>query len=58
MALEVEGVVGGGVHAQKSLGGVSRLEPLHLALSPTHRLMRVLGSIVAPDPLFVRAAQP
>ena len=50
MALEVEGVVDGGVHAQKSLGGASRLEPLHFALSPSHRLVRVFGSIVLPQP--------
>jgi hypothetical protein len=36
MALEIEGVVDGGVHAEKPLGGASRLEPLHLALSPPH----------------------
>jgi hypothetical protein len=48
MALEVEGVVDGGVHAEKTLGGASRLEPLHFALSSSHRLMRVLGSIVLP----------
>jgi hypothetical protein len=39
MALEVESVVSGGVHAQKTLGGASRLEPLHFALSSSHRLM-------------------
>ena len=48
MALKVEGVVDGGVHAEKTLGGASRLEPLHFALSPPHRLMRVFGSIVLP----------
>jgi len=32
MALEVEGVVDGGVHAQKTRGGASRLEPLHFTL--------------------------
>jgi hypothetical protein len=31
--LEIEGVVDGGVHAEESLGGVSRFEALHLALS-------------------------
>jgi hypothetical protein len=36
MAWEIEGVVDGGVHAEKPLGGASRLEPLHLALSPPH----------------------
>jgi len=57
MALEVESVVDGGVHAQKSLAGASRLEPLHFALSPSHRLVRVFGSIVLPQPLLVRAGQ-
>jgi hypothetical protein len=46
MALQVEGIVNGGVHAEKTLGGASRLEPLHLALPSSHGLMRVLGSIV------------
>jgi hypothetical protein len=44
MALEIEGVVDGGVHAEKPLGGASRLEPPHFALSPSHRLMRVFGA--------------
>ena len=57
MALKIEGIVDGGMHTQEALRG-ARLESLHLAASPSHRLMRVLGSIVAPDPLFVRAAQP
>ena len=39
MALKVEGVVDGGVHAEKTLGGASRLEPLHFALSSSHRLV-------------------
>jgi hypothetical protein len=46
MALKVEGVVDGGVHAEKPLGGASRLERLHFALSSSHRLMRVFGPIV------------
>ena len=58
MALEVERVVNGGVHAEKMLGGASRLEALHLALSSSHRLMRVFGSIVSPQPLLMRAVQP
>ena len=57
MALKVESVVDGGVHAEKTLGGASRLEPLHFALSPSHRLMRVFGSIVLPQPLLMRAGQ-
>ena len=57
MALKVEGVVNGSVHAEKTLGGASRLEPLHFALSSSHRLMRVFGSIVLPEPLLMRAGQ-
>jgi hypothetical protein len=58
MALKIEGIVNGGMHAQEPLRGARRLESLHFALSPSHRLMRVLGSIVAPDPLFVRQLSP
>lgn len=57
MALEVEGVLDGGVHAEKTLGGTSRLKPLHFALSSSYRLMRVFSSIVLPQPLLMRAAQ-
>ena len=57
MALKVEGVVDGGVHAEKPLGGASRLEPLHFALSSSHCLMRVFGSVVSPQPLLMRASQ-
>jgi hypothetical protein len=48
--VEVEGVVDGGMHAEKALGGSSRFEPLHLALSPPYGLMRILGTIVFPEP--------
>src|SRR5262249_18622889 len=34
------------VHAEKALCGSSRLEPLQLAFASSHRLMRVLRSIV------------
>src|SRR5215472_4112892 len=57
MALKIEGVVDGSVHAEKPLSGASRLEPLHFVLSSSHRLMRVLGSIVCPQPLLMRAGQ-
>jgi len=57
VALKVEGIVNGGMHAEEALGGSSRFEPLHLALSSAYRLMRVLRPIVAPKPLFVRTAQ-
>ena len=33
VALQIAGTVDGGVHAEEALGGSSRLEPLHLALS-------------------------
>src|SRR6201993_3957288 len=45
------------MHAEEALGGSSRLEPLHLALSSPYRLMRVLRPIVLPKPLFVRTRQ-
>jgi len=57
MALEVEGVVDDGVHAEKTLGGTSRLEPLHLALSSSHCLMRVFRPVVFAQPLLMRAVQ-
>jgi hypothetical protein len=44
VALKIEGVVNGGVDAQEALGRTGGLEPLHLVLSPSHRLMRVFGS--------------
>ena len=49
MALKVEGVVDGGMHAEKTLGGASRLKALHFALSSSHRLRQSLrGSAAAP----------
>ena len=47
----------GGVDAEKALGGANRLEALHFALSPSHRLMRIFGSIVLSQPLLMRAGQ-
>jgi hypothetical protein len=58
MALKVEGVVGRGMHVEEALGRSSRFEPLHFAFSPPHRLVRVLGAIVCPEPLFMTAGQP
>ena len=57
MALQVEGVVDGGMEAEKSLRGSGRLEPLHFALSSSYDLMRVLGTIVHAPPLLVPAGQ-
>jgi hypothetical protein len=39
MTLKIEGVVDGSVHSEEALGGASRFEALHLALSPSHHLM-------------------
>ena len=57
MALMVEGIVDGGVHAEEALGGCCRLEPLHLALSPSHDLVGVLGPIIFAEPLVVTTGQ-
>jgi hypothetical protein len=48
--------VEGSVRVEKALGGSSRFEPLYFALS-SHRLMRILGAIILPQPLFMRAGQ-
>src|SRR5262245_23395069 len=40
MALEVEGVVDGGVDAEKALCGASRFEALHFPLPPSHGFCR------------------
>jgi hypothetical protein len=39
VALKVECVVDGGMHAQKALGRTRRLEPLHFMLSSSHDLV-------------------
>src|SRR4051794_15682701 len=57
MALQVEGVMDGGVETEKSLRGAGRLESLHLALSSSHSLMRVFGAVVHAPPLLVPATQ-
>ena len=57
MALKVEGVVNRTVHAEKALGGSSRLEPLQLALASSDRLMRILRPIVFPKPLLMPTGQ-
>src|SRR5450631_72180 len=53
MTLDVESVVGCCMHREKSLRGSHALEPLHLAFSSSGRLMRILGSIVAPSTAFM-----
>ena len=57
MALMVERIVDGGVHAEETLGGCCRLEPLHLALSPAHDLVGVLGPIIFAEFLVVTTGQ-
>jgi len=57
MALQVEGVVDGGVDAEKPLRGAGRFEALHFPLPPSHDLVRVLGSIVHAQPLLMPAGQ-
>src|SRR3712207_3740784 len=49
VALDVERVVGGGVHGDEALGGAGRLELLHLPFSPSHGLVRDLGAVVLPQ---------
>ena len=57
MTLKVESVVDGGVHAEKTLGGASRLEPLHFMLSSPHGLIRVFGPIIFAQPPLMLADQ-
>ena len=57
MALEIEGIVDDGMHAEEALGRSSRFEPLHLAFSSPYRLMRIFGAIVLAEPLLMRAGQ-
>ena len=54
MALKVESVVDRGMHAEEALCRSSRFEALDLALSSSHRLMRVLGTIIPTAPPFMR----
>jgi len=57
VALKVEGVVNGGVHAEEALGGSSRLEPLQLAFASSDCLMRVFRPIVVSQPLVMRTGK-
>src|SRR5271166_6368094 len=58
MALDVERVVDGSMARQEFLRRAGALEPLHLALPPPRRLMRILSSVVLPSPPFVSAFDP
>src|SRR5207248_9578910 len=57
MSLMVEGVVDGGMDVEKTLRGSRRLEPLHLALSSPHDLMRVFSAIVFSEAPIMRAGE-
>jgi hypothetical protein len=54
MALNVERVVNGGMNGPEALGRSGRLEPLHLTLAPSCRLMEILGPISCATPLMAR----
>ena len=57
MALEVEGIVDGGVDAEKPLRRAGRFEALHFPFPPSHNLVRVRGAIVRAQPLLMTAGQ-
>src|SRR4051794_41363389 len=57
VALDVEGVVGSGMHRDETLGGTRQLEALHLAFSSAEELMGNLGPVVRASPLFMVGAQ-
>jgi hypothetical protein len=58
MTLDVKGVVDRGVRGEKFLRRTRTPEPLHLALPPPRRLMRILRSIVLPLPALMPALDP
>ena len=58
MALKIEVVVYGRMDIEEALGGSSRFKALHLALSSSYHLVRVLGPIVLPEPLLMVARHP
>ena len=58
MALKIEVVVHGRMDIEEALDGSSRFKALHLALSSSYHLVRVLGPIVLPEPLLMVARQP
>jgi hypothetical protein len=58
MALDVEGILIGGMRWEKSLRRSGALEPLHLAFSSPRRLMRILRPVVAPSTSFMAPREP
>jgi hypothetical protein len=57
MALDVEGVLDGGVNGQEPLGCSQLLEALHLAHTSSSRLMRILGAIALAQALLMVSRQ-
>jgi hypothetical protein len=53
MALKLEGVVHGGVHAQEALRGSTRTEALHLALSSCAARIFLSWVVHGVDPKFL-----
>ena len=53
MTLDVKSVVGCGMKREKSLRRSDALEPLHLPLPSSGRLMGILRSVVAPSTTFM-----
>jgi hypothetical protein len=58
VALDVEGVVDGGMDREEFLGGAWAPETLHLALPSSGRLMRILCPIVLPPTALMTALDP
>ena len=58
MTLDVESVVRCGMKREKSLRGCDALEPLHLPLPSSGRLMRILRSVVAPSTALMAFCDP
>ena len=58
MALDVKGVVDGGVDRQEPLGGSRRLKPLLFSFASSNRLVRVFSAIVCPQSLIMDRGQP
>ena len=57
MTLKIEVVVHGRMDIEEALGGSSRFKALHLALSSSYYLVRILGPIVVPESLLMAARQ-
>jgi hypothetical protein len=55
VTFEVESVVDGCVHAERTLSRSGRLEALHLSLSRSDRLMRIRGPVVLAQALLMAA---